>query len=257
MAQPLCLCGRPVADAFLCQRCVTVLCADLRSVPSLVDELHVTMSRRARMTGDPVGYIRRTPDRPMPPHWGAANALADLKATLTIWVRTVAEQRAAAVDAQDTSSSLARWLIRHRESVRQCDEATELHARVTDVIGTGWHVVDRPPALVYAGPCDYCRGDLYGMAGAALVRCPVCRVDYPIPERREWLLSAAMDERRTAAEIARALPNLLNIPLTRAMVQGYIYRGDVPSSLDADGHRRARVGDIVELLARVTSSAHS
>lgn len=256
MTTRLCVvCLSPSADGYLCVVCVRHLCMTLCSVGRLVDELNITLSRRARMA-DPVGYVRRTRTNPMAPDWEASDALANLKATLTVSARRVAAQLGGAVDAADTSPSLARWLARRRDDIGRWHGAVELAYDITDAVHAGWATVDRSPDERYAGPCD-CGADLYGVDGAAVVRCGQCHVDYPVTARRAWLLSEAMDLMRTPAEVARALPGLLGQKLTTAMVQGYVYRGDVPSELHADGHRRVRIGDIVELLRRVTSNGTS
>jgi hypothetical protein len=88
--------------------------------------------------------------------------------------------------------------------------------------------------------------------GAVTVRCGLCATTYDVKNRREWLLDAAMGMWLTPAQMARALPGLLGVRLTTAMVQGYVRRGRVPSTLDTDGHRRVPVGAIVELLRGVS-----
>lgn len=256
-------CGKPSPDAYLCLICTRALLADLLRVPWLVDQLTTTLSRQDRVpaaagAGPEAGI-------PLPLRLPAVQAESTLRHTLQPWVRTVAEQRGLAADVRDTVVGLAGWLATHIDGVRQTDEAAALFEEVRYAIDQAVRVIDQPPQLFYAGPCDGCGADLYcgtddhGRPRAAFITCRTCGDRYDTAKRRAWLLNAAEDRLATATEIAQAIPALYGRQINVNTIRSWINRGRLlPRAWLHDGlvhaQRQAgtdrplcRIGDVIDL----------
>jgi hypothetical protein len=240
-------CRSPVTDARLCRQCGAAFVTLLRGVPGLVADLDLTLARRGRTAAEPVAVRRAGGDQPLPYRFDAAAAGETLRQTLNVWTHAVAETRSVRLGAL-TPVQAAGWLLRHRLDVRRLDDAAALVDEVTYAVTVCREVIDREPERVYAGPCDECRRDLYGWLGVRHIRCRFCEREYDLNSRREWLLESAMSQRVTAGTASRALPGLLGEPVSKATIEGLIRRGRLPSTVDADGRRRFRVGALVDLL---------
>lgn len=102
----------------------------------------------------------------------------------------------------------------------------------------------------------FCLHDLYAHPRAVEVVCEAegCGARWGVADLREWLLGEAEDQLRTATELSRALPDLLQIKLTASMIRGYALRhGDrlprkPPHPLDKLKSPRYRVGDLIALV---------
>jgi hypothetical protein len=195
-ADVLCqVCARPVADqAYLCSGCTGSLTAALRDVAWLAGELLTTEVRLARMSD---GSGSRSAETPLPMNWSAMVDGEALRDTLAIWVRTVAEQRGVTVDADNNAPSLARWMLRYTESIRQCDEAQQLYDEVTHVVREAKKTIDyaATKARFYVGPCperpedQACTGEVWAVIPAgenapATLHCLDCEAEW---NSTQWL----------------------------------------------------------------------
>lgn len=132
------------------------------------------------------------------------------------------------------------WLM-HRPEAEQV--VSELHAALNHLRS----VIDSHPDRVYAGPCDYCRQDLYAEQGAAQVTCVPCAATWEMDARREWLLEQVASQLATASQVAHALTSL-GQPLTPGRVRQWASRGMLTAH-GLDGTRPTyRVGDVQRLL---------
>jgi hypothetical protein len=106
----------------------------------------------------------------------------------------------------------------------------------------------------YSGPCDACGLDLYGRLGAAIVRCRGCEGSttwrngasgcWPLP-RTLW---------RIAALITRALSRLGTSIQVNRLYTWANRRIIVAHGTDAQGRPLYRIGDILDLLAKMDAS---
>lgn len=252
-----CPCGQPATDgAFLCGSCITSTWNTLANVPALVAELETTITRQARMAE----RAGSNADGALPWNEAASRAHRRLRVTLSTLAEACVGDRIGSTEATHREPAparadlgyLASWLM-----VRVDPLAASPHARalwdVARVVRSCSRVIDRPPELIYAGPCQACGADLYAMPGAALVTCRVCGVPEDVEERRGFLLDRVYDQLATATEVARALTTL-DMPITSDRVRQWRHRERlVPRGHNRTGHPLYRVGDVVDLLLADTA----
>lgn len=248
--------GRPAPDAGICRGCLDQLVGILRTVPALVDDLEVTLSRQARV-GTRNGP--RASETPLPFHLRASVDLETLRDGLGMWAGVVATRRGVSLDAPASAVGYAAWLVRWSGEVAQHPDAAELHGDVLAMAEAARRTVDLPPTLHYCGPCDECGEDLYVGQMAKVVTCRTegCKFSADVVERRAWLLEAAVDQLRTAAELSRELPWIGGVVITRNAISQWAVRGKItkylPHPRDPYGRARFRVGEIIEV-ARQSAS---
>lgn len=246
--------GREVQDTVLCRGCVDSLKAELRAVPWLVEQLDLTLTRQARV-GSRNGP--RSTERPLPFHPRASVDLETLRDGLSMWAAAVAERRQVAVDAVG-AVALAGWLLRWAGEVAQHPDAGELHGDVLAMTEAARRTIDLPAERKYVGPCDDCGEDLYCGVLAKVVTCRTegCEFTSPVEERRTWLLEAAVDQLRTAAELSRELPWIGGVTIDRKLINSWSSRGRIvaylPHPRDPYGRTRFRLGEVLTL-ARETA----
>lgn len=184
-------CARPVADgAELCAGCTTRLRRELRSIPELVEDLHITLARCDRLT---VRQHGRGSETPVPWKSPASAALADLHAYLTSWVRCIAEETGLPLRRLvDTSPACAAWLCHHLPVVRHHQAAGDLLTEIERATTKARAVTDLPPnsSRFLVGPCPevydstiHCDGEVWANIPTttdipALLRCRICTTSW-------------------------------------------------------------------------------
>lgn len=132
------------------------------------------------------------------------------------------------------------WLAHHPLADEAFDELEHISALVDTSIDS------RPPKL-YAGPCDICRKDMYADPEAVAVECKVCRINYPMDQRREDLLRRVSDQLDTASNISAAITDL-GENVTPEVIRKWAERGRLlAKGKDHRGRPTYRVGDVLEL----------
>ena len=271
MSHPVCLapqCDNPPHDGFLCSSCVATLRRDLSAVPYLLADLDITISKQDRLSDS---EKRASSERPLPLRLEPMEAKRDLAETLANWVQHVVTQhnavpphdipavapyvnkRGALVEQRTNRQvlALAAWMVGHLGDVLIDPEAGNLADEIGYAVITAQRAVDKPLQLVYAGPCDECTTDLYAHPRKAEVACRGCDAVYDITSRRQWLLGQAEDQLLTATEMSRALPGLLQKPLTAAMIRGLAFRGRLTQHPPLPNRPKDpvyRVGDVIDLV---------
>jgi hypothetical protein len=107
----------------------------------------------------------------------------------------------------------------------------------------------------------YCSRDLYAQPGATYVKCPSCRAQWRVAERRHILLEEARDTLLPVTVIARAALTLLDgepsLARLDARLRKWIERGkldDYGVRVIAGQPRRVyRMGDVIDTLTREAS----
>ena len=271
MSHPVCLapqCDNPPHDGFLCSSCVATLRRDLSAVPYLLADLDITISKQDLLSDS---EKRASSERPLPLRLGPMEAKRDLAETLANWVQHLVAQhhavppydilvvaphvnkRGALVEQRSDRQvlALAAWMVGHINYVQIDPEAGNLADEIGYAVITAQRAVDKPLQLVYAGPCDECTTDLYAHPRKAEVECRGCAAVYDIAARRGWLLEQAEGQLLTATEMSRALPGLLQKPLTASMIRGLAHRGRLTQH-PADPRRPReplyRVGQVIDVL---------
>lgn len=255
-------CGRP-ATTGLCRDCTRTLRTTLNGIAGhgttigLADELDTAISRQTALTDTRIGIRTPTTDRPLPYDHTAAAVATDLTDTLTAWASDLITLNPNDTPPPERPRAIARWLAHRADRLATHPHAGQLHDEITHAARRGWQAVDRAAALVYLGRCAAdtthgpCPADLYTKPTAATATCPDCRTQWDTTERRHWLLSLVDDQLATATEISRALPTLINAPITAAMIRNYADRGRIARRPpDAHGRPRYRIGDVLDALTR-------
>lgn len=263
-------CGRETTD-YLCRDCRSLLTGELRALvdggrdqtgarrPGLLDELDDTVSRRHVLSsGTPLGVRARSPEAPVPFHETAAELRNHADNAISTWARELAEDHPHWSGYPNTIAGAAAWLSRRGQALAIHPAADECFDALTGLVSRIRIVIDRARERTYLGPCTAetdtgrrCGDDLYALPEAEWVTCSACGATVAVGERRAWLLRVVDDQLATAAEISRALPTLLDAPVTAAMIRGYAHRGRLASrGTDREGRLRYRVGDVIELVTR-------
>lgn len=269
------VCRRPSSDAYLCTSCHADLNTALQNIPWLVEELTITLTRQARLT-ERSGP--RATESPLVFHLSASIDLESLQGSLTTWVHAIAHRRGVTVDAGPDSESLARWLLRYPTAIAAHPDAAELHGDILSLTEAAGRTIDRAPKMRYVGPCEDCNEDLYvpvfdngRLPDTVICRTLDCGAEYPVTERRAWLLEQAYDRVLTAAEMSRCLGELFpGRPINPPLIRQWASRGirvhglDEPVKLTkhlphhADRWRRPRyhVEEVVQIVRFLMAAEH-
>jgi hypothetical protein len=184
-----------------------------------------------------------------------------------MWATAVAEQRGIDVDEERQAEPLARWLLRWQGAVAQLPDAGELHGDILAMTKGARRTIDLAPDRRFLGPCDLCSEDLYVWARPghlpALVHCANedCDFSTSVQERRAWLLEAAYDRLLTAAEMSRALRELVpgqSKPISANLISQWASRGlrgqkltpYLPHAKDPYQRTRFRVEEVIQFARR-------
>jgi hypothetical protein len=199
---------------------------DLAAMPWLLDDLEITITRQDKLS-DPTG--RSGDERPLPIRINAMEARRDLNATLAGWAMHIAGRLDGLTGSGWNEPRLANYLLDHLGTILTDPAAGQIADEIGYAKGMAMRAIDKPAPRVYVGPCEDCDKDLYAHPRAAEVECrtPDCGAIYPIEARRRWLLGKAEDQLRTAAELSRALPELLQRPLTASMIRAWAHQGRI------------------------------
>ncbi len=258
MAAVCASCTRPVQNGFLCTTCTNSLADDLAQVEPLLVELEVTRTRQDRI-GET--SVRPSSGTLLPWKEHASEAYWVLASTVLVWIRLVVERIGHdPIDpVGDDPASWSGWLVRHINGLRLLTMAGECADEVGNAIDLASHAIDRPPTLVYVGPCgarapddSECVVDLYAPSGADEVTCPVCSATHDMDERRIFLLGKARDRLAPIPTISRALSTWMERQVTQAALRGYVHRGRlVRKGVDRRGQDLYRVGDAADVVVDV------
>lgn len=132
-------------DYFLDRRRQRELADKLATVPALVADLAVTITRQARIQRSGLGKPRRQrPGSRLPFHMGAVDAADELHNALVTATRMVCEQRQIHYRGGSDDVSLARWLRRHITAVALTEGSPDVAAELVDRIKACHDVIDLP-----------------------------------------------------------------------------------------------------------------
>lgn len=285
-------CDRPVPDTcFVCPQCGDRLRAALLRVPDETIEPGLVPlprggHRRATDGGRTIYGIassldqviaRRThtrPDRtdqpgpltisetPLPYNPAAAEIRTVLTGTLTYWTAAISEQRGLPVDDW-TPAGMATFLAGQIDWLRAQTAGPDAIDELSAAVRAAERATDRPADRQYAGPCTAtipdtdglaatCGADLYAHPGTDRVACRVCGTEYPLAERRAWLLEQAEDRLLPVRDLVRAIDGL-GVELKQKTIESWVQRdrlvahGTVPLP-DGRTAKTYRVGDVLDLV---------
>jgi hypothetical protein len=208
-------------------------------MPTLAEEVRITAQREGRGAKVSIGIAVRStePQAPLADH-RADNALRDLETVLLSWIRYLHDTlmpTAVCVGVFDgeglrrvahgyqhqprcarTVEGMAEYLALRPSWLAETDEAGNLYSMVMNEINRCWRAIDRRPDRQYRGKCvagdldvELCGGDVFGWPDRKLARCAACGETYDSDERLKSMLFRAMGQELTAAEISKAVPQLV------------------------------------------------
>ncbi|MDD7813671.1 hypothetical protein PP713_13965 [Mycobacterium sp. CSUR Q5927] len=118
----------------------------LATVPHLVEELAVTITRQARIGRPGLAKLHRhKPESEVPFHIAAAEAHAGLHNALVTWVRFTCEHRQVRYTDSDDDITLSKWLYRHMTSLALTPGSEEAGDDIGAAIDECQRVIDLPP----------------------------------------------------------------------------------------------------------------
>ena len=133
-------------DFFLPKRHHEPLRARLSSVPDLVEELAVTITRQARIQKRGLGKSSRMkPESRIPFHIAASEAADELQNCLATWVRLVCEERHIHYTDHDDATTLARWLRKNIIALALTQGSEEAYDDIVYRIEQCRSIIDLPP----------------------------------------------------------------------------------------------------------------
>lgn len=133
-------------DFYLDRANQTRLTEALGTIPTLADQLAVTVTRQARIQKSGLGKPRRQkPGSRMPFHIGASEAADQLHTTLATWVRHTCEHRQIHYRDGNDLISHARWLRRNMIQLALTEGSEEAYIDIRDSIDECQRQVDLPP----------------------------------------------------------------------------------------------------------------
>jgi hypothetical protein len=195
------ICGSPCGDqANLCRTHTDQLAADLATVPELVAELQITLTRQDRVTAEKHGG--RSATKPLPWNEHASQRAFELNTTLNAWAldtsKLAEDERDPLIEQHHSDTAgVARWLGRNLRTLRQHQDAGQAHDEITDAIKEARRAIDRPglSSRFYVGPCPEeldsvpCGGDVWAFIPSerdklATIRCTNCGAFW---DTTQWL----------------------------------------------------------------------
>lgn len=133
-------------DFFLDRRLQNMLRDKLAEVPSLVEELSVTITRRDHIRKAGLGSPRRSrPESQVPFNIDASEAADELHNALATWVRHVCEERHIIYTDSGDILTLARWLRRNMVALALTEGSPEAYGDLVDKIDACRSRIDLPP----------------------------------------------------------------------------------------------------------------
>lgn len=125
----------------------STLCDKLSQIPSLAEDLAITLTRQSAITKRGLGSPRRPKrmESRLPFHIGAADVEWELHNTLATWVRATCESRGIDYTGTDSLISLSAWLTRNIVALAMTEGSKDAYTDIWDAIDRCRRMVDLPP----------------------------------------------------------------------------------------------------------------
>lgn len=254
----------------LCKACQTTTRVSLENIAAYHPDLFslggpaIRVRTRCGGVSDPTGNAaarEKTDDN-------AADFLAArTRNELHGFVRMLIEDRPGVSLPPDTVVAMAACLARHLPSIATTEWAGVmvhdllvlerlLRERVEQGKGR-WYAGICSAPLAGTDPVEYCERDLYAIPGTSYVRCPACRTDHSVTERRTILLAEARETLLPLTTIAQVCVTLLegepSVERLYQRIHKWTKRGDLEDYGvrvldDRRAHRVYRLGDVLDTL---------
>lgn len=228
-----CACGKPTRDnAVLCDNCTDELDRALGNVPSVVEELDISITGQRSA---PIVFGSPSATLSLPWHEMAAEAMRELRTILVLWTRLCAEEGVGSGPTElpaDNLPAISRWLMHKVAGLAHHDAGQDALDEITNAIAECERVIFwKRRSRTYLGPCgqrvedeegvvlmDACAGEVYAEEGAAVGACEDCKQGVTVVIRQSELNRQLDDRLCTAAELAR-LATILGLDAPRDAVR--------------------------------------
>lgn len=241
---------------FICRNCLDALRRDLASIPALIDDLHITLTRQ-----DVVGASsgRRASETSLPWKETASEALWVLTQTVLTWVREF--QDPDAPPFPDAPAAAARWLLDHSSHVATRKQAGEVVDEISSAVAKAYEAIDRPPDRLLAGQCSAATADgeceefLYAHVdgdgnAVRITKCRACGTEHQTEDRRARMVAYAAEMQLPAFQALTWVRLLMGKSIPRGTWDGWVARARIAaSSHDHVGVPLYRFGDVRDLAA--------
>ena len=263
-------CDLPAKSGYMCGACQAELQRALASVPGVLGDLDVTLSRQTSRMGRgghgaavPLAFDAR-----------ASEAGWVLRNTLVGWVRIMQEGLIPGIgpvcldcehpscrwiayshsEPANTPQSMAAWLSRGLERLVRHPAASEAHGEITTAVRAAQRVTDRAPERQFAGRCA-CGAALYAKPGAGKVQCRDCDaepvdVGTQLDQMRDQVRDRLAHPTAAAALLARLEIKAPESTIRRWAAQGRI----LAHGTDPRGRNLYRIGDILDTITQMGRS---
>lgn len=132
-------------DFFMPRQDQIKLREELASIPRMIGELSITLTRQARVQRPGLSKSRRRkPESQVPIHLGAEEAAQKLHNCLSTWVRLVCEQRAIVWDKGNDIITLAKWLRINMIALALTEGSEEAYEDIKAATDECWRQIDIP-----------------------------------------------------------------------------------------------------------------
>lgn len=277
---PICQCGQPAPDAFLCRRCASVLERILAELPATLDDLQTTITRQSRTSKGGGGKPTKASEAPLPFDVHASEVLDRTRNGMSTWIRHVCEVRGVPLPAigdplrPASNGAMATWLVTHIQSILADEWAPQLLADLKQLQYELRAAVDNREYR-YAGPCtavlqmgevyevspdvvairpttrETCGAPLRVRTGGKTITCRTCGAEYDLAERMVTVLAKIRGEMATGQDAAYLLSDALQTRITWASIRKMEHAGHVAFVTTDDEDRKLYlIGDILDVLAR-------
>lgn len=260
------VCGAPT-QAFLCNKHtdemlfwlydVGGLSLDERGgyLPSLLDELDVTICRDDKVGGAAVGVVTGTGETALAFNFKASAAKDALKKCVRQWTLMFADENQHLILDVATIEDAARWLSGFPNLLASHPSAVFMYQELAACVSAARRCIDRPVARQYIGRCDrwddvmnrVCQRDLFVHPKAKEATCPECESVHNVEARKDELFARLRNKVAPAAQVVEALAFLGEKTHVKTL-RTWIARGEVPNRTKNGGEPTVLVADVLDLL---------
>lgn len=130
---------------FLSRRQWEPLRRTLASIPALVEDLAITLTRQDHVGRSDLGKpSKRRPESSLPMNENAADVATELRNCLAGWVRMVIEQRGIEWSGGDDIATLATWLRKNVVALAMTEGSAEAAGDIASHVDAARRIVDLP-----------------------------------------------------------------------------------------------------------------
>jgi hypothetical protein len=221
-------CGAQQSMAWLCTDCCAAVETMLAAVPFLLEQLEVAVSKQAKIGSGGKAGKGSAHERSIV-NWGAVEVRDALLIQVALWGGDI-------------------------NAIRKHVQAAEIARDIGKAVKNAYGAIDRMADRKYLGKCNHklgglnCPEELWVRPNAKEIRCPSCRYEHNVANRRLDMLEMAEDMIVTPREAAQYIGEVGGIKVGHQRIRNYLDRKRIPVRPSPDDVQRLRLGDLLEVL---------